>query len=53
MDRQRARKMKDPRLVGQLGLMEYWRTTKSQPDVCAREDVPFCRALEKVAAPKP
>ncbi len=44
----------DPRflpLVEKLGLMEYWRATKSQPDVCETEDVPFCRELK--AATKP
>jgi len=43
----------DPRflpLVEKLGLMEYWRATKSQPDVCETEDVPFCREL-KAAKP--
>jgi hypothetical protein len=38
----------DPRflpLVEKLGLMEYWRATKSQPDVCETQDVPFCREL--------
>lgn len=43
----------DPRflpLVEKLGLMEYWRATKSQPDVCKTEDVPFCREL-KAAKP--
>ena len=38
-------------LVEKLGLMEYWRTTKSQPDVCETEDVSFCRELK--AATKP
>ena len=32
-------------LVERLGLMDYWRATKSQPDVCETENVPFCRAL--------
>jgi len=44
----------DPRflpLVKKLGLMEYWRATKSQPDTCETEDVPFCRELKKAAQP--
>jgi hypothetical protein len=44
----------DPRflpLVEKQGLMEYWRTTKSQPDVCETEDVPFCRELKKASKP--
>jgi TolB-like protein/Flp pilus assembly protein TadD len=44
----------DPRflpLVEKLGLMEYWRATKSQPDVCETEDVPFCRELKQAARP--
>ena len=28
--------------------MEYWRATKTQPDVCETEDVPFCRELKAV-----
>lgn len=45
----------DPRflpLVERLGLMDYWRATKSQPDVCETEDVPFCRELKKTLATK-
>jgi FAD/FMN-containing dehydrogenase len=30
-------------------LMEYWRTTKSQPDACETEDFPFCRERKKAA----
>lgn len=44
----------DPRflpLVEKLGLMEYWRTTKSQPDACETDDVPFWRELKNVAQP--
>ena len=44
----------DPRfvpLVEKLGLMDYWRATKSQPDACETEDVPFCRELKKAAKP--
>jgi TolB-like protein len=44
----------DPRflpLVEKLGLMEYWRATKSQPDACETEDVPFCRELKTAAKP--
>lgn len=44
-----ARAMRaDPRflpLVEELGMMEYWRTTGSQPDVCRTESAPFCAAL--------
>lgn len=39
----------DPRflpLVEKLGLMDYWRATKSQPDVCETETAPFCAALK-------
>ena len=45
----------DPRflpMVERLGLMDYWRTTKTQPDVCETEDVPFCRELKKTLATK-
>lgn len=38
----------DPRflpLVEKLGMMNYWRATKSQPDVCETETLPFCAAL--------
>jgi len=44
-----ARPMRaDPRflqLVEELGMMEYWRTTGSEPDVCRAEPAPFCAAL--------
>jgi TolB-like protein len=39
----------DPRflkLVERLGLMGYWRATKSQPDICETETAPFCAALK-------
>jgi hypothetical protein len=39
----------DPRflpLVEKLGMMDYWRTTRSQPDVCETEAAPFCAALK-------
>jgi TolB-like protein len=39
----------DPRflpLVEKLGIMDYWRATKSQPDVCEAEPAPFCEALK-------
>lgn len=39
----------DPRflpLVEKLKMMDYWRATKSQPDVCATETAPFCAALK-------
>ena len=45
----------DPRflpLVVRLGLMDYSRATKTQPDVCETEDVPFCRELKKTLATK-
>ena len=38
----------DPRflpLMEKLGLIDYWRTTKSRPDICATEPAPFCEAL--------
>jgi len=44
----------DPRivpLVEKQGLMEYWRATKTRPDACETEDVPFCREL-KAAKPQ-
>lgn len=45
-----ARAMRaDPRfapLVERLGLMDYWRATKSQPDACEIEAVPFCKTLK-------
>jgi len=39
----------DPRflpLVEKLGLMGYWRATKSRPDICETETAPFCAALK-------
>jgi TolB-like protein/tetratricopeptide (TPR) repeat protein len=39
----------DPRflpLMERLGLMEYWRATNTQPDVCRTEAAPFCAALK-------
>jgi hypothetical protein len=44
----------DPRflpLVEKLGLMEYWRATKAQPDVYETEGVPFFRDLKKAGKP--
>ncbi len=44
----------DPRflpLVEKLGMMDYWRATKSQPDVCGTEQAPFCAALKTNAQP--
>lgn len=38
----------DPRflpLVDKLGMIDYWRATKSRPDVCETETAPFCAAL--------
>jgi TolB-like protein len=40
----------DPRfipLVTRLGLMDYWKTTGTRPDVCDTEDVPLCALLKK------
>lgn len=39
----------DPRfvpLVTKLGLMDYWKTTGSRPDICDSEDIPLCRLLK-------
>jgi hypothetical protein len=36
-------------LMEKLGLMEYWRTTNTQPDVCMTEAAPFCVALKESA----
>lgn len=38
----------DPRflpLVETLGMMDYWRTTRSRPDICETEAAAFCRKL--------
>ncbi|MEQ1754374.1 MAG: toll/interleukin-1 receptor domain-containing protein [Micropepsaceae bacterium] len=32
-------------LVERLGLMAYWKSSKSKPEVCFAESVPFCLAL--------
>ena len=43
----------DPRflpLVEKLGIMDYWRATRSQPDVCTREAAPFCAVLKAANA---
>jgi hypothetical protein len=35
-----------PALATQLGLMNYWTTTRSKPDVCNEESSPpFCKTL--------
>jgi tetratricopeptide (TPR) repeat protein len=35
-----------PALAKQLGLMTYWKTTRTKPDVCAAKDPPpFCRMI--------
>ena len=35
-----------PALAGRLGLMNYWRTTRKKPDVCATKyPPPFCRMI--------
>ena len=44
----------DPRflpLVETLGLMDYWRATKSRPDICETETAPFCATLKVSAKP--
>jgi tetratricopeptide (TPR) repeat protein len=41
--------LRDPafsRVAGRLGLMNYWKTTRTKPDVCsARGPPPFCRMI--------
>jgi len=35
-----------PGVLQRLGLMKYWRTTRTRPDVCAtRDPPPFCRTI--------
>jgi hypothetical protein len=35
-----------PALANQLGLMKYWRTTHTRPDVCSTGAAPpFCRLI--------
>lgn len=35
-----------PAFAQQLGLMSYWKTTRTRPDVCAAKDAPpFCRMI--------
>lgn len=35
-----------PAVAGQLGLMRYWKTTHTKPDVCSTKDAPpFCRMI--------
>jgi len=35
-----------PALAAQLGLMKYWKASRTKPDVCAAKDAPpFCRML--------
>jgi len=35
-----------PALVGRLGLLKYWRTTHTKPDICKANDPPlFCRMI--------
>ena len=38
-------------LVEKLGLMDYWRTSKTQPDVCKTEAAPFCLAQNGASKP--
>ena len=33
-------------LVEQLGLMDYWKASKTRPESCDTETAPFCRALQ-------
>jgi hypothetical protein len=37
-------------LMESQGLMDYWRTTKTAPDVCTTEPAPFCLALKEAGA---
>jgi hypothetical protein len=34
-------------LVQSLGLMDYWKTTGTRPDVCQTESAPFCAAIDR------
>jgi hypothetical protein len=35
-----------PELATQLGLLKYWKTTRTKPDVCNEESAPpFCKVL--------
>jgi tetratricopeptide (TPR) repeat protein len=35
-----------PAILGRLGLIKYWRTTRTRPDVCADKTAPaFCRMI--------
>jgi hypothetical protein len=35
-----------PELVTQLGLMEYWKTSRTKPDVCSETSAPaFCQMI--------
>jgi hypothetical protein len=35
-----------PAVAAQLGLMKYWKTTRTKPDVCnEKEPPPFCRMI--------
>jgi TolB-like protein/tetratricopeptide (TPR) repeat protein len=35
-----------PTIADRLGLMNYWRTTRTKPDVCSAKDAPpFCRMI--------
>lgn len=46
----------DPRFLPVMekwGYMDYWRATKSQPDVCATEAAPFCLALKAAPGSNP
>lgn len=45
----------DPRflpLMEKLRFMDYWRTTASEPDLCAAEAAPFCLELRRARAPR-
>jgi hypothetical protein len=34
-------------LVQSLGLMDYWKTTGTRPDVCQTQAAPFCAAIAR------
>jgi hypothetical protein len=35
-----------PAIAAQFGLIDYWKTTHTRPDVCNEKDAPaFCRAI--------
>jgi hypothetical protein len=35
-----------PALAGKLGLMKYWKVTRTKPDVCLKSEAPpFCQMI--------